>query len=229
LRQSSLRGILIPGDVDRLVANLFADDTTVFLGEGDDYAAAIEPTLKWCRGSRARFNLEKTEVIPIGTKEYRAQVLVTRKLYPDASPIPGSVHIARDGEAVRSLGAWIGNEVDSAVPWTPLINTMRRNLEHWEKGKPTLHGRKMAVDLEIGGRTQFLAKAQGMPQAVEDKLTRMIADFMWAGDKHPRVDRATLYAPVEEGGLGVLCIAARNEAIDLIRLQDYLNLSPTRP
>ncbi|KAL1948189.1 hypothetical protein VTO73DRAFT_12264 [Trametes versicolor] len=229
LRQSTLRGILIPGDVDRLIANLFADDTTVFLGEGDDYSAALAPTEVWCRASRARFNLQKTEVIPVGTKEYRERVVATRKLYPGAIPIPDNVHIVGDGEAIRSLGAWIGNCVDDATPWTPLLNTMRRNLEHWEKGKPTLHGRKLAVDLEVGGRTQFLAKAQGMPLAVESKLTRMIADFMWAGDKHPRVDRATLYAPVEDGGLGVLCITARNEAIDLMRLRDYLDLSPTRP
>ncbi|OJT01831.1 Transposon TX1 uncharacterized 149 kDa protein [Trametes pubescens] len=229
LRMSTLHGISIPGDVERLIANLFADDTTVFLGEGDDYAAAIAPTETWCRGSRARFNLEKTEVIPIGTLAYRTSVLATRKLYPEATAIPANVHIVKDGEAIRSLGAWIGNKVDDATPWTPMMNTMRKNLEHWEKGRPTLHGRKLAVDLEIGGRTQFLAKAQGMPLAVEDKLSRMIADFMWAGDKHPRVDRATLYAPVADGGLGVLCVAARNEAIDLVRLQDYLNLSPTRP
>lgn len=229
LRQSTLRGILIPGDVSRLIANLFADDTTVFLGEGDDYSAAIAPTTVWCRASRARFNLEKTEIIPIGSAEYRKQVLTTRKLYASAIPIPDNVHIVKDGEAVRALGAWIGNGVDSAVPWTPLLNTMKRNLEHWEKGRPTLHGRKLAIDLEIGGRTQFLAKAQGMPKAVEDRLSRMVADFMWSGNKHPRVDRATLYAPVDKGGLGVLNVAARNEAIDLVRLQDYLNLSPTRP
>lgn len=228
-RQSTLRGILVPGDVCRMVANLFADDTTVFLGEGDDYSTAITLTEKWCKASRARFNLEKTEVIPIGTTEYRAQVLTTRKLYPDASPIPLDVHLVGDGEAIRSLGAWIGNKVDNAAPWTRLLNLMKINLEHWEKGKPTLHGRKLAVDLEVGGRTQFLAKAQGMPKAVEDKLVKMIADFMWAGDKHPRVDRATLYASIENGGLGVLNIPARNEAIDLVRLQDYLNLSSTRP
>ncbi|OJT09202.1 LINE-1 retrotransposable element ORF2 protein [Trametes pubescens] len=229
LRSSTLRGILIPGDTERLIANLFADDTTVFLGAGDDYSEAIATTSVWCRASRARFNLEKTEVIPVGTAEFRARVLATRKLRVDALPIPANVHIVQDGEAVRSLGAWIGNCVDNATPWTPLLNTMKRNLEHWEKARPTLHGRKLAVDLEVAGRTQFLAKAQGMPKDVENKLTRMVADFMWGGDRHPRVDRATLYAPVDKGGLSVLNVAARNEAIDLVRLQDYLNLSPTRP
>lgn len=229
LRKSSLRGILIPGDVERLISTLFADDTTVFLGEGDDYEDALAPTEVWCRASRARFNLEKTEVIPVGTQEYRASVTASRKLYPEAVPIPPNVHIVRDGEAVRSLGAWIGNNVDDANPWGKLVKTMGKNMDGWAKGKPTLLGRKLAVDLEIGGRTQFLAKAQGMPKAVEGSITRMIANFMWNGDKHPRVSRDTLYAKAEDGGLNVLNVAARNDAIDIMRLKDYLNMSETRP
>ncbi len=229
LRASALRGILIPGDTDRLIATLFADDTTVFLGEGDDYAAALAPADIWCKAARARFNLEKTEIIPLGTPAHRAQVLATRCLYQGATLIPPDVHIVEDGEAVRSLGAWIGNQADAAAPWSAMIATMRRNLEHWNKGKPTLLGRKLAIDLEVGGRTQFLAKAQGMPKAVEVAVTRMIINFMWNGDTHPRVDRGTLYAPVAEGGLNVLNIGARNDAIDLMRLKDYLNLTTERP
>lgn len=229
LRKSPIKGIAIPGDVERLVATLFADDTTVFLGEGDDYEDALRPANMWCRASRAKFNLGKTEVIPVGTPEYRASVLETRKLHQDATPIPDSVHIVRDGEAVRSLGAWIGNMADEATPWAPLVATMRRNMEGWAKSKPTLLGRKLAVDLEIGGRTQFLAKAQGMPKAVESVIVRMIADFMWNGDKHPRIARDVLYAHPSVGGLNVLNVAARNDAIDLMKLKDYLNMSVTRP
>ncbi|OJT15896.1 Transposon TX1 uncharacterized 149 kDa protein [Trametes pubescens] len=229
LRASALHGLMIPGDAERLIATLFADDTTVYLGEGDDYAAALAPTEIWCRAARARFNLEKTEVIPLGTAEHRAEVLTTRCLYQGATPIPQNVHIVAEGEAVRSLGAWIGNCADDAAPWSPLVATMKKNLEKWNKGKPTLLGRKLAIDLEVGGRTQFLAKAQGMPKVAENAITRMIASFMWDGDAHPRIDRDTLYAPVLEGGLNVLNIQARNEAIDLMRLKDYLNLSPGRP
>ncbi|OJT13721.1 Transposon TX1 uncharacterized 149 kDa protein [Trametes pubescens] len=229
LRDSALRGILIPGDTERLIATLFADDTTVFLGEGDDYEMALAPTEVWCRAARARFNLEKTEVIPLGTAKHRTEVLATRCLHPGAAPIPPNVHIVSDGEAVRSLGAWIGNRAEAAAPWNVMIATMRKNLEHWSRGKPTLLGRKLAIDLEVGGRTQFLAKAQGMPKKVEDIITAMIVSFMWDGDAHPRIDRGTLYAPVLEGGLNVLNIGARNDAIDLMRLKDYLNLSVNRP
>ncbi|KAI0349254.1 hypothetical protein OH77DRAFT_1432221 [Trametes cingulata] len=38
-----------------------------------------------------------------------------------------------------------------------------------------------------------------------------------------------LYAPIQDGGLGLLNLKARNEAIELVWLKEYLNLSATRP
>jgi ribonuclease HI len=40
---------------------------------------------------------------------------------------------------------------------------------------------------------------------------------------------ATLYRPIEESGLNLLDIKARNEAIEITWLKDYLNFSPSRP
>lgn len=34
----------------------------------------------WCRASRAKFNLEKTENLPIGSKNFRAVVAMRRTL-----------------------------------------------------------------------------------------------------------------------------------------------------
>ncbi|KAI0715290.1 hypothetical protein C8Q76DRAFT_618644, partial [Earliella scabrosa] len=45
---------------------------------------------------------------------------------------------------------------------------------------------------------------------------------------HPRIGRDTLYGPLGRGGLNLLDIKARNEAIDLIWARDYLALGPGR-
>ncbi|EIW60552.1 uncharacterized protein TRAVEDRAFT_105237, partial [Trametes versicolor FP-101664 SS1] len=71
LRKSGLRGLRIPGEAERLIAKLFADDTTVYLSSNDEYADVCEVTARWCRAARARFNAEKTEILPIGSPEYR--------------------------------------------------------------------------------------------------------------------------------------------------------------
>ncbi|KAJ6554397.1 hypothetical protein B0H19DRAFT_852533, partial [Mycena capillaripes] len=69
LRNSNLKGYKVPNLREKLVTTLFADDTTVYLFEQDSYEE-LEAIL-WCRASSAKFNSGKTEVIPIGSPEYR--------------------------------------------------------------------------------------------------------------------------------------------------------------
>jgi hypothetical protein len=48
LRDSSLKGLQIMGDTERLITTLFADDTTVFLSEDDDFEDLQTILNKWC-------------------------------------------------------------------------------------------------------------------------------------------------------------------------------------
>ena len=68
-----------------------------------------------------------------------------------------------------------------------------------------------------------------MPAEIETALTKITRDFIWEDDSSPRIALATLYCPIEEGGLNLLDIRARNDAIEITWLRDYLNFSPSRP
>jgi ribonuclease HI len=81
----------------------------------------------------------------------------------------------------------------------------------------------------IGGCTQFLTMAQGMPPNIEDTITKIIRNFMWNDDSSPRLALDILYRQIKEGGLNVLDIKTRNEAIELMWLKTYLNISASRP
>ena len=72
LRNSpDLEGFPIPGAATNDIVNLYADDTTVYLSESDRYDTLEYILTRWCRASGAKFNVEKTEVIPTGTKQHR--------------------------------------------------------------------------------------------------------------------------------------------------------------
>ncbi|PPQ85541.1 hypothetical protein CVT25_006781 [Psilocybe cyanescens] len=74
MRQSpKLKGLKIPGLKEKLIVNLFADDTTVFLNNADKFEDLQAILDKWCTASTARFNIGKTEIIPLGSDEYRTQ------------------------------------------------------------------------------------------------------------------------------------------------------------
>ena len=130
LRSSpNLKGFTIPGVPQRVVVNLYADDTTVYLCKADSYTDLQCILSRWCLASGARFNLEKTEIVPIGRIEHRARVVSTRCVHPSDPPLHPNIRIAVDGHPVRCLGAWIGNDLRECTPWNPVIDKVRSTLK----------------------------------------------------------------------------------------------------
>ncbi|KAI0718699.1 hypothetical protein C8T65DRAFT_529424, partial [Cerioporus squamosus] len=230
LRMAPLRGFAVPGVRERILSALFADDTTVYLSAFDDYGLLLTVLSRWCAASRARFNSEKTELLPMGPKAYRDRVLETRCLGNGTSIIPLDVRIVPDGTAIRLLGAWVGNGINQCAVWSPMLRKIEENLQKWNKRRPTVKGKGLIVGLEVGSRSQYLTRVQGMPKAVESLLVKLIRIFLWGESvKTPPVAAKTLYDHPKNGGLGLLDIESRNEAVEIMWVKDYLLLSQARP
>ncbi|OSD04675.1 hypothetical protein PYCCODRAFT_1443909 [Trametes coccinea BRFM310] len=196
LRQSTLRGFEIPGRPDRLITTLFADDTTVYLSKDDNYDTLAGILTMWCGASGARFNITKTEHVPLGPPEMRHELIRSGTIPQAQLRLPEGSKIAQEGEAIRILGAWIGNDIDATTSWRPLVAKIRENLSRWARRRPTLYGRKLIIGLELGSRTQFLTAAQGMPKTIESELVTLAMNFFWEGMGRPVVARA----PLARGG-----------------------------
>ncbi|KAH9853568.1 hypothetical protein C2E23DRAFT_689111, partial [Lenzites betulinus] len=228
LRASKLDGITVPGLPERVITTMFADDTTVFMRGTDSYNDLLAILNRWCAGARAKFNEPKTVVIPIGPRTYRDRLRLARAIPAGENAMPAGTRILEEGEATRILGAWLGPGQDDEAPWIPVVDTIERNLDRWERRRPTLRGRQLIANLEVGSRTQYLTRVQGMPTTVETRLKKITADFLWQGRPAAVAEEVTT-ARAGEGGLGLLCLSARNEAIELMWLKEYLDLSSARP
>jgi hypothetical protein len=66
LRQSDLKGFKVRGKREKLITTLFADNTIVYLDADDDFRSLMEVLQEWCTAAGAKFNINKTEMIPIG-------------------------------------------------------------------------------------------------------------------------------------------------------------------
>ncbi len=94
---NNLRGLQIPGLNEKLIVSLYADDTNLFLSKEDnlDYVHTI--LNEWCKASGAKFNQGKTEIIPIGSKEHRRQVVTSRKLNEaECTPMDEAIRISEN-------------------------------------------------------------------------------------------------------------------------------------
>ena len=186
LRDSNLNGLRIPGDTERLITTLFADDTTVYLSEEDSFEDLQQLLHKWCRVSGAKFNVKKTVVIPLGTPEYRESVIASRRLHDDQNQIPNDVLIATDGTPVRVLGAFVGNKINQLAMWTPTLEKIDRGLKRWSKSHPTQDGKRLIIGMVVGGLTQYLTRVQGMTEEIAMQIRRKITKFLW-DDASPMV------------------------------------------
>ncbi len=229
IRQSNLGGFQIPGAVEALKATLFADDTTVYLSADDDFAVLQDILDTWCSAAKAKFNISKTEIIPIGSQEHRENMVATYRTTGSWQSYPTQVNIAGDGEPVRILGAFVGNAVEQCDVWTPTLAKLESVLERWRQGITTLEGRRHVVQMFIGGMTQFLTDVQTMPALVQRRLERILRRYLWNDRIIPPVSLEHAQADFERGGLRILDIETRNEAIDLIWARAYLRYDELRP
>jgi len=228
IRASSIRGIDVPNLDEKVKVSLFADDTTVILTEHDSLSDLTKILDEWCDVSGARFNVEKTEIIPIGSAEYRRGLVETRRINRGGETVPASIHIARDRDATRILGAWVGNELNPEEPWRKIIETIKKDFKRWEARYPTLEGKRHIVQMIAGGKTQFLARAQGMPDSIQTELRKMITEFVW-GKERATMRIEDVARDPEQGGRKVMNVTRRNESIDLMWVKQYLSMGPDRP
>ena len=203
----NIKGINVSGTEEKIITSLFADDMNLYLSKDNHMDTVQEILNNWCQASGAKFNLEKTEIIPFGTEPHRTQVATTRKINQrDTNTLDERIKITKEGESIRILGARIGNNSDEETPWEPIVDKVQQALKSWNRFHPTLDGRKLIIQITIGGLTQFLTKAQGMLKRIEDVLTKISRDFIWQDSANPRIALKTLYQPVEDGGLNLLDI-----------------------
>jgi hypothetical protein len=88
-------GLDIPCLTEKLVIKLFVDNINLYLSKHDRLDIIQETLDKWCTTSGAKFNIEKTEIILVGSEAHRYEVIMTWKInQQDTMPLLTNIHIA---------------------------------------------------------------------------------------------------------------------------------------
>jgi len=113
IRRSTLKGFRIKGIQERTLVLLFADDTLVYMNKTDKKQILENIINTFCKASIAKFNKEKTEILPVGSEKYRKIVIEKRQTSEsEEDKISEEIQIVKDGEALRTLGSYMGNKTN---------------------------------------------------------------------------------------------------------------------
>ncbi|TBU24674.1 hypothetical protein BD309DRAFT_835872, partial [Dichomitus squalens] len=193
--RSALSGFKIPGLPEPIKVTLFADDTTTYIAEGDDFAVLQEILDTWCSAAKAKFNITKTEIIPIGERSYRERMAHTYKSTGQWMNFPQNVRLAGEGDAIRILGGFFGNGIDHLAVWSPRIAKVKAALDRWKLGNATLDGKRHVIQMVVAGMTQYLSDVQRMPTSVVKQLDKIMRDYLWDGKAIPPIAKEHTHLP----------------------------------
>ena len=146
IRKSALEGFKIQGLEKRILVLLFMDDILVYMN-GNDNKKTLEQTIKnFCEAFMAKFNNEKSEILPVGTKEYRKNMIRTRTVNKTISrKINQNISIVEDRDLLRTLGAYIGNNNDTSVQWKTILKMQAKILRNWFKMNLITKGKELVL------------------------------------------------------------------------------------
>jgi ribonuclease HI len=221
VRSSKLKGYKIKNTSVKILISMFADDTLIYMNAKDDYKVLEKIIEIFCLASTAKFNKEKTEYLPIGPPEFRKEVIRTRSINPSWT-IPEGVKIIKEGEAMRTLGTWVGNNINTYPQWEKILEHQRKTMEVWGGSRPSYKGKELILKALVQSKALFLATVNDMPEDVKQKMTRQMKDFIWDNKEKGLMKWEEIMQSKGKGGLNIPDISARMEAIHIMWLKKYL-------
>ena len=143
--------------------------------------------------------------------------------------VEDNVKIIKEEEAMRTLGAWVGNDSNTNLQWKSILQKQEEALANWSETNVSLKGKEIILKSLIQSKAMFLATVNGMPKDVEEKMKKIFKDFIWEGKKRGLMEWKQIIAPREQGGLGIPDLSARIEAIELMWVKKWLSPQKNKP
>ena len=160
IRSSPLKGFNISNDLEKVLVKAYADNTTVYIGPDDNPSDLMECLDLFCRASTAKFNDQKTEIIPLGSKEARITTIRTRKF--NRWNIEDNVRIAQEGEATHILGSWQGHGINIQAKWNEMLEKQQKTMKLWNQSYPSATGRVLIAKALVVSLAYYLMTVNGI-------------------------------------------------------------------
>lgn len=183
----------------------------------------------FCEAFMAKFNDEKSEILLIETKEYRDEVVRTRKTNKTTSSrIDQFIRIVKIKESLRTLEAYISNNNKTSVQLENILEIQAKILESWSRINLLTKGKELVLKALLQSRVIYLAIANKMPKDIAQRMTCQMKFFIQEG-KRSLMNQTDATEPKNNRGLNLPDIETRLEVTQVMWLKKYLVPITERP
>ena len=205
----TIHPIIIPNQASKRL-NMYIDDTTVFTSDARDHDVISEINDTYEKGSGAKFNPEKTEIILLG------------KWSDNSRSILPSKNIKKN---IKLLGVWFGPDAGD-LNNSSILAKVDKALEFWRNIKLSFEGKKLIIATKILSQVTHVAKVTGISKTLQQNLQKRITSFFWHPRKMCLVSMATLQNEISDGGLELPNLHVLNKALLTERICKIMKYDP---
>jgi len=196
---------------------LYVDDINLFLGGQDSILEISECLAEVSHTIGSKFNLDKTDVKPVGPHAFQLQCFIDQNM--GGPSIPGA-HILPPADPLRVLGVWVGSRDNALQQWKQIDTHIKKIISQWRAIGASVRNRSLLAKALMLSRCHFLLDGNGIPPHLLWKISGKISNFVRG--KFSVMAYKTLEAPLEEGGLNPPSLTTWKYAMDLKFLSDLV-------
>ena len=157
-------------------------------------------------GSGAKLNRSKTEVMWLGAWRSRSD-----------EPL-GLTWVKK----MRILGVIFGTISTEHLNWQPKLEKLEKSLNLWKSRSLSLPGKALIINMLGLSKLVYLARVRTVPAWVTAHVNALIWPFLW-GSKMETVSRNTFFLKLKDGGINVISLPLKAQALRLAGMAFVLN------
>ena len=198
-------GISIPGKTERLKLSQYADDTESLSANVSSVQETLREFENFEKATGCALNGEKTKGLMIlgsnsKKREEEIEALLPEISWEDGIKVLG-IYFFRDDLNMQNFN------------WTQRIEKLKKDTKKLQSRQLSLKGKVTLLNSNILSQIWYLASFIAMPEWALKKLEKIIFKFLWGEGNPEPIKRATIYLPLEKGGLGLLHPKYQGEAL----------------
>ena len=200
---------------------MYTDDTNLFLLKSKDDIEAIADCLEHTSYAiGCKFNLEKTDILPVGSDYHKAAAR------EDGVQFPGA-YVLAPGTSLRILGIWIGCKKQAGPRWAQILSHTRSLISQWTTIGASVLNRVLITKLLMQSHCYYLMDRNGIPLQILTKLSNAINRFVQG--RYLLLPYWMMALPLAEGGLNFPSLKHQKDAYDMKFLGDLTQGDQTTP
>ena len=191
---------------------MYTDNTNLFLSKSKDDIEAVANCLeRTSYAIRCKFNLDKTDVLPVGSNRHKAAARENRVRLPGA-------YILAPGSPLRILGVWVRCRKQASPRWTQILAHTKSLISQWTAIGASVLNRVLITKLLMQSRCYYLLDGNGIPLPMLTKLSNTINRFVHGW--YSLLPYRMMALPLAKGSLNFPSLIHRKAAYDLKFLGD---------